>query len=162
MKGSDMKEFEVIIRKIPLFIQGEWIRKNSGYEAGLCDCLGWKQVLTRYFDAVTHGFKIEIKKGKSIWLDLVRYSEIVTGDGDLDTITAFFIPNDKKTEIEHIYFVKTDSIIRFLGLDKEHAEQIIKLKDLVPRQLNCQTSMTVSDVKKLAFYTHDTKGILFE
>ena len=152
-----MKDFEVIIKKLPLFIRGEWIRKNSGYETGLCDCLGWKQVLTRYFDAVTHNFKIEIKKGKSIWLDLVRYSEIVLGDGDFDTITAFFIPNNDKTEISHIYFVKTDYIIHFLGLDKEHAEQIIKLNALVPRSLNCQTSITVSDVKKLSFYIHDTQ-----
>jgi hypothetical protein len=102
--------------------------------------VGWNKELTRYYDATSYTFKIEIKKGKSIWLDLVRYSEIVLGKGDEDTITAFFIPNNERTEIVNIYFVKTKSIIDFLRIDKASAEYLLHLMKRMPHSLNCQAS----------------------
>lgn len=151
--------FNKLINKLPLVIDGEWIKKNSNYESGLCECVGWNKVLTRYYDATVDTFKIEIKKGKSIWLDLVRYSEIVLGKGDEDTITAFFIPNNDRTEIVNIYFVKTKSIIDFFRIDKISAEYILSLNEQLPHSLNCQASITLADVKRLAFYTYNSNNI---
>ncbi|MBQ7127376.1 MAG: hypothetical protein IJO18_00125 [Alphaproteobacteria bacterium] len=154
-----MDDFNKLINKLPLVIDGEWIKKNSNYESGLCESVGWNKVLTRYYDATSYTFKIEIKKGKSIWLDLVRYSEIVLGKGDEDTITAFFIPNNDRTEIVNIYFVKTKSIIDFLRIDKTSAEYLLRLNEQMPHSLNCQASMTIADVKRLAFYTYNCNDI---
>ena len=65
--------FNEMIGKLPFSLSGEWIKRNSGYEAGLCSEIGWKLEENRYFDAKYKDLNIEIKKGRSIWLDLVRY-----------------------------------------------------------------------------------------
>ena len=122
-----MDVFNKLIKELPLVIKGEWTKNNYNYESGLCECVRWNKVSTRYYDAIFDTLKIEIKKGKSIQLDLVRYSEIVLGKGDEDTITAFFIPNNDRTEITHIYFVKTKSIIELLRIDKTNAEYLLHL-----------------------------------
>ena len=81
---------------LPKIITGDWIKMNSSYESGLCGVLGWSVDTNRYFDATYNNIKIEIKKGRSIWLDLVRYSEIILGVGESNTITAFIIPYRNK------------------------------------------------------------------
>ncbi|MDR2686027.1 MAG: hypothetical protein LBB23_04645 [Rickettsiales bacterium] len=153
---SDIKE---ILNKIPAELCGEWIRKNSGYESGLCAEIGWQVYTNRYYDATCDCLKIEIKKGRSIWLDLVRYSEILLGYGEIETITAFFIPSKNRKNIDDIYFVDTKDIMRKLNLSKDLAHQLLKLNHDVPRSLNVQANLTVNDIKKLAFHHKELRKI---
>jgi hypothetical protein len=61
-------------------LKGAWISKNSGYEKEACLDLGFKCETKRYWDCEWNDRYIEIKKGNSIWLDEVRYCEIVMSD----------------------------------------------------------------------------------
>lgn len=142
-----------MLNHLPAKLSGEWIKRNSFYEIDLCNEIGWTADTNRYFDARYEEIAIEIKKGKSIWLDLVRYSEISLGIGVKNTITAFFIPNKDKSHIEAILFVYTDDIIRILKIDEDLAKRLIRLNENMPRSLNCQASLTVHDLSKIAFYT---------
>lgn len=142
-----------MIANLPDKLSGEWIKRNSSYEIDLCNDIGWIADTNRYFDARYGKIAIEIKKGKSIWLDLVRYSEIALGIGVKNTVTAFFIPDKDKSYIEKILFVYTDDIIRILKIDKDLAESLTSLNKNMPRSLNCQASLTVHDLSEIAFHT---------
>ncbi len=144
--------FNEMIGKLPFSLSGEWIKRNSAYEAGLCSEIGWKLEENRYFDAKYKDLNIEIKKGRSIWLDLVRYSEIVLNIGVQDTITAFFIPTADKEHIEKILFAYTNDIIRVLRINEALAHKIVDLNNNTPRSLNCQASLTVRDLSEIAFH----------
>ena len=80
-------------------LEGNWVARNSSYENDLCSFIpDFQPFTTRYYDCIwgTENIHIEFKKGKSIWIDLVRYSEIILGITDeakIDTYTLFFIPN---------------------------------------------------------------------
>ena len=58
-------------------LTGSDLKKNSGYEGSICDTLNMQISRCRYWDAEWKHHYIEFKKGRSIWLDLVRYSEIL-------------------------------------------------------------------------------------
>jgi hypothetical protein len=108
---------------------------------------------SRYWDAVWNGLKIEFKKGRSIWLDLVRYSEILlkdNADASEDTITLFFVPDNQKYTIENIVMVETKSLIQELRLTEEIAKTLLQLNSHVPRQLNAQASLTLADVRRIS------------
>ena len=137
---------------LPKIITGDWIKMNSSYESGLCGVLGWSVDTNRYFDATYNNIKIEIKKGRSIWLDLVRYSEIILEMGESNTITAFFIPSHERDKIDTLYLVDTKDLINIIKLDKDTADFLISLQKRVPRSLNVQASLTIKDVARIAFY----------
>lgn len=139
-------------------LEGEWIRKNSGYEDDFCKRIGFKCETSRYWDAKFKNNHIEVKKGFSIWLDEVRYAELFLGDTNINsnsnvkTYTIFLIPNKSKSKIERIYFIDTDKIIKYLKINEEWSKLIISRKNEVNRTLNCQQSMTISDLMKIADY----------
>lgn len=139
-------------KNLPDEITGSFINMNSSYENGLCGVLGWHVDKNRYFDATFQGLKIEIKKGRSIWLDLVRYSEIILGFGEDNTITAFFIPAREKDKINTLFVVDTKDLIKELRLNNDIAKTLLSLQKTVPRSLNVQASLTVADISKIAFY----------
>jgi len=58
-------------------LMGEWIKNNSSYDGYICDILNMTEDTVRYWDAIWNNQYIEFKKGNSIWLDIVRYSEIL-------------------------------------------------------------------------------------
>ena len=133
-------------------LSGEFVKKNNGYDAMICHILSEFQVNTsRYWDAVwvKKELHIEFKKGKSIWLDLVRYSEQKLGinnEAKIDSITLFFIPDRNKDHIEKIVGMKTENILNKLNLNDDEAKFIINLNNKVPRSLNAQASLTVNDI----------------
>lgn len=134
-------------------LEGKWILNNSGYEDDICHILEMKHEESRYYDASWESYFIEFKKGKSIWLDLVRYSEMVlktTAESAKETITLFFPHNANWTRIEQIIGVPTSKIIEKMNLNAEIAKTIFELKERVPRSLNAQASLTLNDVKKMA------------
>ena len=132
---------------------GDWIKNNSSYDGDICKILSMKEDTVRYWDARWFETYIEFKKGKSIWLDLVRYSEIllkVNSDASKETFSLFFIPNDFRDKINEIIGVKTNNIIKKIGLSENVANQLIDLKKIVPRSLNAQASLTVKDIKTIS------------
>lgn len=159
----------------------EWINKNNNYEDGACKCIGLAIKKGRYADAEFNGYSIELKKGQSIWLDLVRYSELLTGikniKGSKDeksikkakeelesakeklfngkSLTIFLITEKDNTGnrmVSRIAGIKTNDIISHVKLDEDMAKKILELQNKLPRQLNAQASMTVNDVIKKAIF----------
>ena len=142
-------------------LNGAWISKNSGYEKEACINLGFNCETKRYWDCEYNGLYIEIKKGKSIWLDEVRYCEIFMSDNiDNDeckrkTITMFLIPTKDKNKIEKIYIIDTQKLIDFMKIDKVWAERLLSRHKQTKRSLNCQQSMTIKDLRLIADYNID-------
>jgi len=140
-------------------LNGAWISKNSGYEKEACLNLGFNCETKRYWDCEYNGSYIEIKKGKSIWLDEVRYCEILMSNNiDNDeckkkTITMFLIPTKDKNKIEKIYIIDTQKLIDFMKIDKVWAEILLSRHKQTTRSLNCQQSMTIKDLRLIADYT---------
>jgi hypothetical protein len=101
---------------------------------------------------------IEIKKGKSIWLDEVRYCEMFMSDHidneecKKETITMFLIPSKDKNTIANIIIIDTRRLIQFMKINTEWAEMVLYRHKEITRSLNCQQSMTIKDVKKIADY----------
>ena len=134
---------------------GEWIKNNSSYDGYICKILDMEEDTVRYWDAIWNNQEIEFKKGNSIWLDLVRYSEVLlqsNEDASKDTLTLFFIPNKAKDKIEEIICVVTKKLIEYIKLDQEKAEQLILLSENVPRSLNAQASLTKNDIRNIATF----------
>lgn len=155
MTYNNLKKLKKHLIKKKNYLQGEWVRKNSNYEEYICKILNFDLQKSRYWDAIGFNLFIEFKKGKSIWLDLIRYSEIMLEksiDSMNETLTLFFIPNDTKNRINEIICVKTSAIINKMNLSTSQSEAILSLKEIVPRSVNCQASLTVSDVKNLATF----------
>ena len=141
---------------------GEWIKKNASYEQDICKILDMLPQRSRYYDATWGPYFIEFKKGKSVWLDLVRYSETLlktNEDSMKETVTAFFVPSKDKMKIEEIILVETSSIVNALSLDKETAEIISSLNDKLPRSLNAQASLTLGDLRNISINTKLLKAI---
>ena len=139
-------------------LKGDWISKSSAYESEACINLGFECQKKRYWDSTYNGLFIEIKKGKSIWLDEVRYCEIFMSDKinnedcKQETITIFLIPNKNKNKIENIIIIDTKKLINFLQINREWAETLLSRHKNTTRSLNCQQSMTLKDVKSIADY----------
>lgn len=150
-----IKQLEQHLKNKKDYLIGEWIKNNSSYDGYICDILDMQEDTARYWDAIWNSQQIEFKKGNSIWLDLVRYSEILlqsNADASKDTLTLFFIPNKTKDKIEEIICVITKKLIEYIKLDREKAEQLILLNENVPRSLNAQASLTKKDIKSIATF----------
>ena len=139
-------------------LEGGWISKNSGYEKEACINLGFNCEKKRYWDSEYNGLYIEIKKGKSIWLDEVRYCEIFMSDKidneecKKETIALFLIPSKDKKRIENIILIDTRKIIQYLNINTEWAKILLNRKNEIVGSLNCQQSMTIKNLKSLADY----------
>ncbi len=110
---------------------------------------------SRYWDAEWDGLLIKFKKGKgSIWLDLVRYSEILlkyNADASRETIMLFFVPTTyTKDFIEEIIMIETKALIEKVRLTEEIAKSLIELNAYLPRSFNAQASLTKNDVKEIS------------
>lgn len=151
-----LKDLEQHLRaQLPL-LEGDWLRKDSGYEKDICRILAMQPSQCRYWDATWHQHRVEFKKGRSIWLDLVRYSEILLGsneDARRDTICLFFIPNKVKSQIDEIICVETHTLIKAVGLTNPQAEALVQLMKAVPRSLNAQSSLTINDVREIKVFS---------
>lgn len=141
-------------------LHGSWVNINSGYERALAQTLGMQVSASRYWDATWDGRPIEFKKGRSIWLDLVRYSEVLLAR-DAATIgsvrTLFFEPTSDRLRIKRVACVESEDLIAALALNRSDAERLIELKDRLPRSLNAQASMTWSDVLAAASFVVDDR-----
>lgn len=156
MKKEDIETLKNHLRVHIQSLKGDFVNKNSGYENAICEIIeGFEKETDRYWDCIWEEkyMHIEFKKGTSIWLDLVRYSEVIlekNPQAKTKTFTLFFIPNKEKTAIKEILGIKTETIIDKLNINSEHATQLLNLNEIVPRSFNAQASLTVNDIKALA------------
>lgn len=143
---------EALLRANKHLLTGEWVKRNSHYEQAVCDILGFQCETTRHWDCIWNEFKIELKKGKSIWLDEVRYAEMKQNACE-DVWTMFLIPDKDRTKIETIYIVDLQTMYDFLQMNNtEWCELLLQRNKTVKHSLNCQQSMYVSDLKRIATY----------
>lgn len=150
MDISTLKNFLIPLKEKMVW---DFLRNNSNYDWALCDILWMQEDTWRYWDAQWNGYKIEFKKWTSIWLDLIRYSEIVlwtTDNANIETITLFFIPDKDKLKIQEVLWIRTTLLIERLWLDIEMAKILLEIHNTVPRSLNAQASLTVKDVRIIA------------
>ena len=132
--------------------RGDWVEKKNGYEAGLCSALGIDLDQTRYQDATWNGYSLELKKGTSIWIDLVRYCELLVEKQELNStksVCLFCVPDKAKGIITDIIGISTPRLLETFALSEQQAKALLELRDHVPRQLNAQASLTVSDVRSI-------------
>ena len=151
----NMSDLNIYLQNKIKELNGLWILKNSGYDNEACVNLGFNCEKSRYWDCEYNGLYIEIKKGISIWLDEVRYCEIFMSDNDKckqETITIFLIPSKDKNTIKNIYIIDTRKIIQFLKINTKWAETLLFRHKEIAHSLNCQQSMTLNDLKKIANY----------
>jgi hypothetical protein len=137
-------------------LRGNWLQNNSGYEDDICQILEMQSSKCRYWDATWNQYRIEFKKGRNIWLDLVRYSEILINlneEAGKETICLFFVPNQDRSLIEEIVCVETSALIAAVGLTSSHAVSLIQLMNDVARSLNAQASLTVNDVRRIKAFS---------
>ena len=156
IENDKILKLENLLKHYIRDLNGAFVSKNSGYDGDICNIIQeFTETTTRYWDCVweSENLYIEFKKGKSIWLDLVRYSEIVLNkntDARKDTFTLFFIPNNDRSKIVEIIGVETNRIIDKVKLDEKDANQLLDLNDNVPRSFNAQASLTVKDIKDIS------------
>jgi len=135
-------------------LQGDWVAERKPYEGAICRALEMEEQAGRYWDARWGTYLIEFKKG-GIWIDLVRYAEVLlraNDDARQKTITLFFLPNGRRDAIEEVLGAETETLIRKMGLTEADAQALLSLHKRVPRSLNAQASLTVGDIRKLACF----------
>jgi len=137
-------------------LTGMWIKDNSNYEAALASLLQMSQEPARYWDAKWNDQYIEYKKGKSVWLDVVRYAEIQSkhnSESSNKTITLFFVPNKTRDLIDEIICVDTDVLISHLELCDEHVKFLLDFYDRqrkAKRSINAQVSLSLVKARSIA------------
>lgn len=150
---QDLKEH--LQRSLPS-LRGDWVSGKRKYEPFFASAIGADFHEGRYWDCIWQGIYLELLKMGNIWLDLVRYSEYLlkkTPDSHIMVITLFMRYRQQK--ITDIYAVSTDRLINTLNLSETTAEDLLRIKDEVPRSLNAQASLTEKDVRKVAeFHVH--------
>ena len=143
-------------------LTGDWVDRNSGYDADLAALLDMEQATGRYCDAQWREHSLEFKKGRSVWLDLVRYAEVQLGveGARVKTATLFFIPNKEKPRerIDEIICVETHRLIQHLAITPQEAASLTKLAGRMKqsgRTLNAQASFKLAEARSIATFIID-------
>ena len=108
---------------------------------------------------------IDVKKGNSIILDEIKYSEIYLAtinddhacklidnleDCNRETVTMFVVPSKDKKRVENIYLLHTKDLIEnHLKLNPTWAVTLLERRKETKRSFACQQSMTVNDLKAI-------------
>lgn len=132
---------------------GDWVCKNSGYERDCCKSMGVILDTSRYWDCIHADMHVELKKGRSIWLDQVRYSEILLGatqGSTVPTVTLFMIPCRQRQRIETMYLIETRKLVEHMDIGPGWASSLLDKKKRMKRSLNCQQSMTLRDLREIS------------
>jgi len=137
-------------------LKGYWILDYSPYKENLCRILKMRSRKSGYWDAEWEGLFLEFEKGRSIQLDLLRYSKALLKlepDSTVSALTAFFIPTQRRQRIEEIIVVDTRRLLRKLDLNEGIAKGLIALNRRISGKLNAQANLTPKDIKKISLWT---------
>jgi hypothetical protein len=154
--NNKITKLEKILKQHIGLLCGDFVSKNSGYDGDICKIIeGFEETTKRYWDCFweEETLYLEFKKGRSIWLDIVRYSEIIlktSEESSTETFTLFFIPDIKRSKIVEIIGMETSKLIKKINLDEKDALELLHLNKTVPRSFNAQASLTVNDIKAFA------------
>lgn len=151
---QDLREH--LQRLLPL-LQGDWVSGRGRYEKSFASAIGATLQGTRYWDCIWRGIPLELKLGQSVaWLDLVRYSECLlerAPETDVPVVTLFMRYRGER--ITDVYAVRTENLLRALGLTAERAEDVLRIRNGLPRTLNAQAMLTHKDIREVAeFHVH--------
>ena len=137
-------------------LTGYWILDYSPYKENLCNILKMRSRKSGHWDAEWEGLFLEFEKGRTIRLDLLRYSRALLKldpDTSTSTLTAFFIPSQRRERIEQIIVVDTRRLIKKLDLTEDIARGLIALDKRIAGKLNAQASLSLKDVKEISLWT---------
>jgi hypothetical protein len=152
---ANLQDLKDHLKQLFPLLRGDWVSGKLKYESFFASAIGATFQEGRYWDCIWQGIHLELKMG-NIWLDLVRYSEYIlkrTPESHVPVITLFM--RYKQQRITDIYAVHTDRLIKALNLSPRTAEDLLRIKDEVPRSLNAQASLTEKDIVKIAeFHVH--------
>ena len=150
----NMEEIARICKEQIINMEGDWVIPKNNYEKDFCALLDWECIPKgRYYDAKSEksGAYIEIKKGiGGMWLDMIRYAEILLGTGTQDTITVYFNWNKKLERVKQIFVIDTKVLISALGLTKVTAKNILVMNETFPGRVNHLQCMTQTKIKNIA------------
>ena len=137
-------------------LKGYWILDYSPYKEDLCHILKMQFRKSGYWDAEWEGLFLKFERGRSIRLDLLRYSKALLKldpDTSVTALTAFFIPTQRRQRIEQIIVVDTRRLLKKLDLTKEVAQGLIALNKRIAGRLNAHAGLTLKDVKEISLWT---------
>ena len=149
-----MKHIAVEVQSCIHHMQGDWLTKKSSYEKKLCSVLNWKVVDSRYYDAISHyNSLIEIKKGiNGMHFDMIRYAEILLGQGVENTITLYFHWRKDINRVTDVCIINTKVLINFLQINNYYANIYSEIKHVVPRGVSIMANVTSLDLREIADY----------
>lgn len=136
-------------RSLPL-LEGDWVSGKRKYEKSFASAINATCQEARYWDCIWQGIHLELKMG-NVWLDLVRYSECllkITPETHIEVVTLFMRYIERR--VTDIYAVSTENLIKALNLTTQSAEDVLRIRDEVPRSLNAQASLTETDIRRIA------------
>jgi len=137
-------------------LKGFWILDYRPYKKDLCKILKMRRRKAGCWDAEWEGLFLEFEKGRNIRLDLLRYSKTLLKldpDSSVSTLTAFFIPSQRRERIEQIIVVDTRRLLKKLDLTEDIAKGLIALNKRIAGGLNAQAGLTVKDIKEISLWT---------
>ncbi len=86
----------------------------------------------------------------------MRYGEVIlkaNTQACQETVTLFFIPNPARDKIEEVVGAKTEVLVAKMGLTEQDAKVLLDLAKKVPRSLNAQARLTVTDIQRLKAFS---------
>jgi hypothetical protein len=163
LSKEKLEKLKFLLEQHKSALSGEFIKKNSSYEADICTIIAPFKVAhgkNRYFDCTweEEGVKIEFKKGGNYWINIIRYCETLLGvnaAAQAETYSLFFIPDEKRKKIIRILGVESSKIKNRINVSVEDAQQLLALKKKLPRNLNAQMNLTPKDVRNMADFIID-------
>jgi hypothetical protein len=137
-------------------LKGYWILDYCPYKENVCNILKMRRRKSGYWDAEWKGLFLEFEKGRSIQLDLLRYSKALLKlepDSSVSVLTAFLIPTQRRERIEQIIVVDTRRLLQKLNLKADVAKGLIALNKRIDGKLNAHANLTLKDVKKISLWS---------
>lgn len=155
---NELKDY--IAARMHLLV-GEWVKDRDNYDKAVGTILGWRVEQGRYWDLVSHNGKlIEVKKSNngSIIVKLPQLAEILThanSDASRETSIMVIQTNKNRSSIEKVYVLETNSIIEFLHMNDEDAENVLN----VYKRFRCaiQTTIGAKYIRTMAQFVIDAK-----
>lgn len=137
-------------------LKGHWILDYSPYKKNVCNILKMRHKKSGHWDAEWEGLLLEFEKGRNIRLDLLKYSKTLLKpepQKSAPTLTAFFVPTQRRERIEQIIVVDTRQLLRKLELTEDIAKGLVALNKRTSGKLSAQAGLTLKDVKEISLWT---------
>ena len=136
---------------------GDWVTRNSGYEAKFAEIVGAHQIDGKLWDCTWGELCIEVKKCKwHSWINLVPYAELVSSkDAEMgNLVTLFLFHRGKEQRIASFSLMTTSKLVGLLGLTKYNAPAVTKLNKEFGEGLNIQFRLGAAAIREKADFKY--------